>query len=119
MPMLRRFHTFKDSGSNNLLVADSLARVLEFGPRSSYRKYQRKLLSIEGSKQNYGRNDTFDYQVPSTVLPADIAKELRNLADSLCKLANSVFVLGTKSWQYRGLSNEIYNDYHSGTDSIQ
>ena len=79
--------------------------------------------------------------MPSTVLPADIAKELGNLADALCKLTNSVFVLGvphrgsyrkrasavnseiqrlaeTKLWKYRGLCDKVYNDYHTGTDSI-
>ena len=95
---------YKDSGSYNLLIADSQARELEFDNFD--------ILSVPGARigninENFypskdplkiivlliGGNDTYDYQVPSTVSPADIAIELRNLADPLCKLANSVFVL--------------------------
>ena len=105
MTTVRRYHTFKDTSSNNLLIADSQAKDLQFA------KFN--ILSIPGArignvtanfyprKNQYktivlfvGGNDAYDRRTPSTVPVLDIAKELALLADSLCGLASSVFVRG-------------------------
>ena len=105
MTTVRRYHTFKDTSSNNLLIADSQAKDLQFA--------EFNILSIPGTrigkvtanfyprKNQYktivlfvGGNDAYDRRTPSTLPALDIAKELALLVDSLCDLASSVFVLG-------------------------
>ena len=148
MTTVRRYHTIKDTSSNNLLIADSQAKDLQFAKFS--------ILSIPGTrigkvtanfyprKNQYktivlfvGGNDAYDRRTPSTLPALDIAKELALLADSLCDLASSVFVLGiphrgdtrtstvnaeirkfaqSSCWKYWGVSEKIYCEDHLGND---
>ena len=141
MTTVRRYHTFKDTSSTNLLIADSQAKDVQFA------KFN--ILSIPGArignvtanflpgKNQYktivlfvGGNDAYDRRISSTLPVLDIANDLALLADSLCDLASSVFVLGiphrgdararastvnaeirkvaqSSRWKYRGVSEKI------------
>ena len=86
-----------------------------------------------------GGNDLFEGNVPSTSSPKEVAEEIKLAADKLTLVANKVFVIGiphrhnqperTKAvnkilssfkakWSFRGISHNIYAEYHLEKDEV-
>ena len=141
-----RFHIFKSSPAKNLIISSSQTRHLyfpNFNILSLPGGKTRDIIPFIPTAEEYniiGGNDLFEGNVPSTSSPKEVAEEIKLAADKLTLVANKVFVIGiphrhnqperTKAvnkilssfkakWSFRGISHNIYAEYHLEKDEVQ